>query len=253
MKVLFCGFGRAGLECLYKLFTSFKLSNLDLLVFTHDTKENQQFISHLKDLKISYFFNNINEHKKDIIAFKPKYLLSVYYRFIINKEILSIVNYRAMNLHPSLLPKYRGAMSSVWAILNDESITGITYHYINERIDDGNIILQKKVVINDWDTAFSLYHKLISVFLNSFTEAFQLLIDEFSGYSQKGKSTYFNRDLPYDGVRDLKLITKKEANLFIRAMFFPPFEGAKFILDGNKEIEVLDVRLLEKYNDFFKK
>ena len=253
MKVLYCGFGRAGLECLYKLFTDFKLSNSDLLVFTHDNKENQLFISHLNNLNISYFFNNINEYKNDIIEFKPEYLLSVYYRFIINKEILSIVNYRAMNLHPSLLPKYRGAMSSVWAILNDESVTGITFHYINEKIDDGNIILQKKVIIDDWDTAFSLYHKLISVFLNSFTQAFQLLIDDFSGFNQKGKSSYFNRDLPYDGIRELELITKKEATLFVRAMFFPPFEGAKFNLDGIREIEVSDVRLLDKYNDFFKK
>ena len=57
-----------------------------------------------------------------------------------------------MNSHPSLLPLYRGVKSSVWAILNGEKYTGISYHFMNDNIDDGKLILKR--YISAEDTAF---------------------------------------------------------------------------------------------------
>ena len=62
---------------------------------------------------------------------------------MIIKEILNIPKYGGINLHPSLLPKYRGTFSCPWAIINNEKKTGITYHFMNEKFDDGKIVLQK--------------------------------------------------------------------------------------------------------------
>ena len=53
-----------------------------------------------------------------------------------------------MNLHPSLLPKYKGSKSSVWALLNNEKQTGISFHLMTSDVDNGNIILQIESKIN---------------------------------------------------------------------------------------------------------
>jgi len=78
---------------------------------------------------------------------------------ILAKEIISIPALGCINCHPSLLPLYRGANPFYWVIINKEAYTGITYHYVNEAIDAGDIVYQDKVVINDSDTAGMLAEK----------------------------------------------------------------------------------------------
>lgn len=253
MKIIYCGFGRAGLECFYQLIGGFNILSSDILVFTHKSEENESFIKHLENNKIKYSYENINKHNKEIIEFKPDYLISVYYRFIIKQNILEVVNNKAMNLHPSLLPSYRGTKSSVWAILNNEQITGITFHYMNEKIDDGKIILQKKISINSEDTAYSLYHKLIGVFSSNFNEALQLLIDNYKGSDQIGTISYYPRELPFNGIKKFSDTTFQEAEQFIKAMFYPPFKGAMFEKEDGTYIEILSIHDLLDYIDLIGK
>ena len=61
-----------------------------------------EIIDHYQNPYGEIYFNNINNHKEEIVSFKPDLLLSIYYRFIIKTEILKLVNYKAMNFHPSL-------------------------------------------------------------------------------------------------------------------------------------------------------
>tara|TARA_Y100001954_G_C15827853_1_gene613150 strand:- start:7941 stop:8702 length:762 start_codon:yes stop_codon:yes gene_type:complete len=252
MKIIYCAYGRAGLECLYILLNKFPISTDDIFVFTHETKDNKIFIDHLTNLNIEYTFEPVNNEIKKIIKFNPDYLISIYYRFIISQTILKTVNYKAINAHPSILPKYRGTKSSVWAIINKESETGITYHYINDKIDDGKIIIQKKINIDSNDTAFSLYHKLIGLFVENFEEAFSLVINNFDGFNQIGEVTYYKRELPFGGKRKISEISYKDAIFFTRAMFFPPFKGAIFIDLNGKEIEINCVSDLKKIRKLFK-
>lgn len=246
MKVIYCGFGRAALECFYQLFSGFNLQISDIIVFTHDSEENEEFVKHLINNNIKYYFESIN-NISSITNFKANYLLSVYYRYIIKKAVLEIVDFKAMNLHPSLLPAYRGTKSSVWALLNEEKITGVSFHYINEKIDDGNIILQRKLNIQSSDTAYSLYHKLVSIFSSNFNIAFKLLIEGYEGTKNAGAVSYYPRKLPYNGIRKFSEITYKEAEIFIRAMFYPPFKGAMFEKKDGTKIEILTVENLEEY------
>lgn len=249
MKVLYCGFGRPGLECLYQLMSCFNVKTKNILVFTHESNENIEFVEHLTNNRITYFVNSINDHVEEITKFHPDYLLSVYYRRIIKPKILEIVKYKAMNLHPSLLPAYRGTKSSVWALLNNEKQTGISFHYINDKIDDGNIILQKEIEITNEDTAYSLYHKLISVFSKNFDIAFQLLIESYKGYQQKGMVSYYSRDLPYGGIRRFDEITYQQAENFVKAMYFPPYKGAMFEKKNREKVEILHIEDLIEYKD----
>ena len=246
MKIIYCAYGRAGHECLDQLLSNFNIKKTNLKIFTHNIPNNEEFIEYLQKSGFNFTFQNVNDCFDDIKKFNPNYLLSVYYRFIVNTKILNMVNNNAMNLHPSLLPSYRGAKSSVWALINNEQHTGISFHYMNADLDSGNIILQKKINILDEDTAFSLYHKLINLFVVSFNDAFQLMINGFEGKKQTGKVSYFSRDLPFNGVLNCDQITFDQAAQFVKAMYFPPFKGGFLEIDG-KVIEINSVDDLHNY------
>ena len=101
------------------------------------------------------FINKIQEINPDIIivvAFKK-----------LPAEIFSIPKYGTINLHASLLPNYRGAAPINWCLINNEAKTGVTTFFINEKIDQGDILLQEEVNISDKDNFGSLYIKLSSV------------------------------------------------------------------------------------------
>ncbi len=247
MRIIFCGYGRAALECLYQLTGNYDIKPSDIMVFTHDTSENEEFVKHLKVNNIRLTYDNVNSSLDLIREFCPDYLLSVYYRHIVSIDILNIVNYKAMNLHPSLLPAYKGTKSSVWAILNNEKSTGVSFHYMDSGIDTGRIILQKEITIKKEDTAYSLYHKLIGVFSSNFCEAFDLLMADYNGMEQKGLSSYFSRKLPYGGEMEIKDLNLEDAWRFVRAMYFPPYKGAVFILKDGSKVEINSIKSLQHY------
>jgi methionyl-tRNA formyltransferase len=171
-------------------------------------------------------------------SFRPNVLFSLYFRDIVPETILDIPDLGAVNLHPSLLPKYRGTFSSVHAILNGEKFTGFTYHYMLPEVDAGNIIMQCKVAIEPHDTAYSLYHRLIVEGMTAFDEAFRLVTEERSpGERQVGEPSYYRREVPFGGYIDPRW-SGEQIDRFIRAMYFPPFTGARIRLVGGHEKEV---------------
>lgn len=87
----------------------------------------------------------------------PELIVLAFVTEIIPKGIIDIPKYKAINYHPSLLPKYRGGSAINWAIINGETETGVTIHYIDEGIDTGDIIIQESVPIYPGDTVASLY------------------------------------------------------------------------------------------------
>lgn len=251
MKIIFCGFGRAAKECLLQLLADGTFDK-QLLVYTHQGHRNEEFIELLNNLGIEYSTESINDNLNKVKVFSPDYLISVYYRILIKNVMLEMVDFKTMNLHPSLLPDYKGCFSSVWAILNGESETGISFHYITDQLDSGNIILQKKLKIGEDDTAYSLYHKLTSMFVQDFNLAFKRLRNNVHGIKQdKNKeSRCYKREVPFGGTLDSKTISYDYAKRFVRAMYFPPMPGAKFIIEG-KEIEIKNPGELGKYKDKF--
>ena len=76
-----------------------------------------------------------------------------------------IKNYKGkiINIHPSLLPKYKGLNTHTRAIKNNEEFSGCTVHYVNSLLDSGKIIIQKKIRITKKDTAKSLKHKILKI------------------------------------------------------------------------------------------
>ena len=100
----------------------------------------------------------INEVKK----LDPDLIIVVAFRKI-PKEIFSIPKYGTINLHASLLPNYRGAAPINWCLINNETKTGVTTFFINEKIDQGDILLQEELIISNEDDFGLLYYKLSKV------------------------------------------------------------------------------------------
>src|SRR3989338_11236486 len=91
----------------------------------------------------------------------PEIIFSFYYRRLLCDEILEIPAKGALNLHGSLLPKYRGRAPVNWVLLNGEKETGLTLHHMVKQADAGDIVAQKKVAISREDTALTLFKKLV--------------------------------------------------------------------------------------------
>jgi methionyl-tRNA formyltransferase len=104
-----------------------------------------------KNLKDPNFVEKIKK-------FKPDFLIVVAFRML-PKVIWSIPNLGTINLHASLLPNYRGAAPINWALINGEKYTGVTTFFIDDKIDTGDILLQKRIKINKSDNTV-IYHSI---------------------------------------------------------------------------------------------
>lgn len=102
----------------------------------------------------------IRKDFQTIIDFKPELIITAAYGQIIPQAILEIPKYGCVNFHASLLPKYRGGAPIQRAIMHNEKETGITLMYMNEKMDEGDILYQSSIPIDIVDTSSSLFEKL---------------------------------------------------------------------------------------------
>lgn len=94
---------------------------------------------------------------------------------ILSSQILHMPKYGCLNIHASLLPKYRGAAPIPWAILNGDKETGVTIMQMDEGVDTGDMLLQRAIPIEAQDTADSLHDKLMELGAGLIVESLQLL------------------------------------------------------------------------------
>ena len=80
---------------------------------------------------------------------------------IFSKKFIKKFGYKIINIHPSLLPKYKGLNTHFRVLKNKEKISGCTVHYVTSKLDSGKIILQKKVKVKDNDTPISLQRRIL--------------------------------------------------------------------------------------------
>lgn len=101
-----------------------------------------------------------DEFKDAIRALDPDLVIVVSYGVILPKSFLKIPKLGCINVHPSLLPKYRGSAPIQWAILNGDEETGVSIMYLDEGMDSGDIIKQQKVTIGEYETTGELWDRL---------------------------------------------------------------------------------------------
>lgn len=138
MKVILCGYHWTGCKALEIL----RKSNHDLYVFTHESPYNiPSLADYCKKIHIPFSLENISKAE---LPFMPDVICSISYRYIIKRHIIDSCKGKIFNLHPSLLPKYRGCSSLTWSMINGEKNVGYTYHYIDAGTDTGDIIIQDR-------------------------------------------------------------------------------------------------------------
>ena len=222
MKIILCGYNWAGCKALELLLEK----EHQVFVFSHTSP---YYVNDLeifcKKRKVGYSLDKIDLKR---LPFKPDIIVSIYYRHIIPQEVIQSCNNKIFNLHPSLLPQYKGCSSLTWAMINGESKTGYTYHYIHEGIDTGRIILQKEISIEEFDTQISLYFRVMFEALKDFNFVLDMVFNGFAGYPQdNNKGNYFKRGCPQNGVINENW-GEEFTERFIRAMIYPPLPVAEF-------------------------
>ncbi len=169
MKILFMGtpdFAKKSLEKLYDfgydicgvVTTPDRPSGRGMKILASPVKE-YAISKNLKIFQPEKITNN-TEFKDEIKALKPDLVCVVSYGVILPKSFLKIPKFGCINVHPSMLPKYRGPAPIQWAILNGDKNTGVTIMYLNEKMDAGDIIMQEEVEIDDDETTGDLWNRL---------------------------------------------------------------------------------------------
>ncbi|MDO8550890.1 MAG: methionyl-tRNA formyltransferase [Ignavibacteria bacterium] len=188
--------------------------------------KDETFIQQLKDFNADLFV---------VVAFR-----------ILPKEVFTIPPKGSFNLHASLLPKYRGAAPVQWALIKGEKKTGVTTFSLEEKVDTGNIYLQKEVIIEDEDNFETLHNKLSEIGAKAVLETVDMI--ESGNYQLKGQdnsqATPAPKITPVTGKIDWTKPAKEIHNL-VRGL--SPTPCAYFFHD-NKKIKVYKTKVVEKEN-----
>lgn len=186
------------------------------------------------------------EFINDIKLMNPDIICVVAYGKILPKELLDIPQYGCVNLHGSLLPKYRGAAPIQWAVLNGDKKTGLTTIYMNEHMDEGDMILKREVEIGEYETTGELWNRLALI-------GADLLLDTVNKIEQGTAPR-----IPQEGEFTLAPMLNKEMSKInwnskaeqIKNLVcgLNPIMGAYTIYE-EKKIKIWKIKILEEFSD----
>lgn len=240
-KAVVFAYHTVGVNCLKTLLTH----GFDIpLVLTHEdsASENIWFDS-VRELCSEYqipFITPTHLDDPELIVklqtIAPDYLFSFYYRHMIPSNILAVAKVTALNMHGSLLPKYRGRVPINWAVLHGETKTGATLHVMETKPDAGDIVHQKSVNIFPDETAYEVFLKVAEIAATTLEE---VLPDLLEGHVSRRpnrlqEGSYFGGRAPEDGRIDWQDDAQNIYNL-VRAVA-PPYPGAFTEINGKKLI-----------------
>ncbi len=215
------------------------IKQIDTPSFVATDSNSENIINFAKQYDVRTFTGNPRGGK--LVGFLKKnqieadFILSVNYLFLLDEELIGYLP-MAINVHGSLLPKYRGRTPHVWSIINGETQTGVTAHIIDADCDTGDIVKQFVVPIENDDTGASIlnkYEKIYPELLLSVIEEVQS--GQLQGIEQdNSRATYFGKRTPDDGLIDWSWHKERIRN-WVRAQSYP-YPGAFSLLNGEKVI-----------------
>ena len=167
-------------------------------------------------------------------ALAPDFIFSFYYRQLLPDALLATARRGALNMHGSLLPRFRGRAPVNWAVLHGAHETGATLHYMTSRADAGDIVDQQAVAIGENDTAYEVFLGVANAAENIISRSLPALI---AGNARRipqdlSQGEYCRRRRPEDGRIDWSQGAREIHNL-VRAVA-PPFPGAFANFGGEK-------------------
>jgi methionyl-tRNA formyltransferase len=118
---------------------------------------------------------NNPETLRQIRAWQPDLVLSIYLNQLIKTDLIDAPTQGTLNIHPALLPRHRGLFPYFWVIANGETETGVTIHWVDQKFDTGELLLQEKIPVQPDDTIISLSYKSAVVGAKMLVEAVKLV------------------------------------------------------------------------------
>lgn len=234
MKLGLLASGKLGLKALLYLKQNYAL------IFVMTDKNSLDIIKFCQKNAISYHIGNPrNKSASDFfLAIDIDVLASINYLYLIEQNLINLPKIIAFNLHGSLLPKYRGRTPHVWAIINNETHTGITVHKINSGCDTGDIIDQIKIEIKPSDTGAVVLQKFEKAYIPLIEKTLQNICSNTLVLRKQEElyATYYGKRTPNDGKIDWNW-QKERIHNWVRAQANPYpgsftfFENLKITID----------------------
>ena len=243
MRLIFMGYHNIGYVCLEALIEHCRSFGDEIVaVVTHadDPRENIWFSS-VRELAFKNYLPVYQPDNPNDPAFvaamaklQPDFLFSCYYRHMLKKPLLDLPRLGALNLHGSLLPRYRGRCPVNWVLIQGEKETGVTLHYMVEQPDKGEIVAQKRVPIDPEDTARTLFAAMTAAAGELMAEVYPALREGTAPRipQDQSQASYFGGRGPEDGRIDWQKPSQEIYNL-VRAVTHP-YPGAFTTLKGRK-------------------
>ena len=209
-----------------------------------------------KNIKV-YQPEKLRENKEIADTLKdinPDVICVVAYGKIIPKEILEIPKYGCVNVHPSLLPQYRGSAPIQWAILNGDKETGVTTMYLDEGMDSGDIILQTKTPIDKDETSGELWDRLSKIGAELLVETLEKIENKTAPRIKQPKEFTLAPMLEKSQAKiDWESKTAQEIKNLVRGL--NPIMGAYSVLNEKKikfwKVDKLSIdEFINKYPEF---
>ncbi|HEX3848019.1 MAG TPA: formyltransferase [Steroidobacteraceae bacterium] len=165
-------------------------------------------------------------------AAAPDFLFSFYYRHMLSPDWLGLARRGALNVHGSLLPKYRGRAPIHWAILHGETVTGVSLHYMTDKPDAGALVDQEPVLIGENDNALEVSLAAAEAAARLMRRSLPALIAGTAPAVPLDltRGSYYGRRRPEDGRIDWSRSARSVHDL-VRAVA-PPFPGAFCEVNG---------------------
>lgn len=236
-KIIILTNGKFSYYVLKSLYKKYKIKGI--ITNKNNIKKKNSLTNFIKKKNIKCFYDKYINNKYKIISFlkkkKPDILICISFKYI-KKYIYDFPKYGTLNIHPSLLPKYIGPNPIRYAILNNDKYTGISILKINNNIDKGNILIQKKIKIKFNDNYYTLFKKL------SYYSAFLLKKILYKIFNKKKinnviinkkKYTYTYKTFYKDGKINWN---NKVINIYnkIKAFYKTPLAWTLILLKNNK-------------------
>ncbi|MGM0436831.1 MAG: methionyl-tRNA formyltransferase [Bacillota bacterium] len=257
MDILFMGSPDFAVESLERLYNSDKI-NIKAVISQPDRKKGRgqkRQATAVKEKAVNLGLNVLtsnNVNKEDFIqkikSYQPEAIVVVAFGQKLSKEILTFPKYGCINLHASLLPKYRGSSPIHQAIINGDEKTGVTTMYMDEELDKGDIIYQKEIKIDYEDTVGDLHDKLA---LKGANLLLKTLLDLNKGNAPRRKQDDNKATYAFKIDKTLGRIdwSKKAQEIYNLVRGVNPWPGAYTKLD-NDIVKIWEVSIVK--DDFSK-
>lgn len=196
-----------------------------------------------KGIKVYQYDSIRREGVEDIKAIAPDVMITCAFGQIISQEILDIPKYGVLNIHASLLPKYRGSSPIQWCLINGETVTGVTIMKTALAVDSGDILLQKQLDILPDENAGQLFDRLSMLGGDAIVEALGLIESGIAKFEvqDESKATHYPMISKEDGLIDWNLSARE---IYNKMRGFTPWPSIYTYLDG-KLFKILASKVVE--------